>query len=543
MTGMRLGSWILDRELGRGGMGCVYLAHTEAGGQAAVKVLAGDLAADPEFLPRFEREIAILRQLDHPNIVRFLEAGAQDRLSWFAMEYVAGPSLETLRLERGPFSWEEVIDMGVQLAQALKHAHDRGIIHRDLKPANLLLGEPPSGRETPGANAPGSPGLQLGQVKLTDFGIASLFAAGHLTATGRVVGTAEYLSPEQAAGKSATRRSDIYSLGVVLYTLVTGRPPFAGEVVDLLHKHLYAQFDRPIRLVPDLPRDLDDLICQMLDKDPARRPADGTVLHRRLETIRRKMEFKANAATQETVERKLPGVREEHAEEGPATLMSRLMRRELEDQNRGGPIQRFLNSPWVLLPLFLLTVGIIVWTFWPLSAEGLYRRAAALLASEPDNWERAKTEYLDVLKRKYPDHPYQEEVRQLEQQIEAYEVSQEARKRSRSAGPMSEAQWFYQQGVRQRQLGQNAVARATWKSLIQAFSEVPSEAPWVRLAQERLDESNPEAKRGLKPIRQAVEHARQLRQQGKNAEADAISKAIEELYGKDRQVKEIVDRE
>ena len=105
-------------------------------------------------------------------------------------------------------------------------------------------------------------------MKLTDFGVASLFAGTHLTKTGNVVGTAEYLSPEQALGKPVTRRSDLYSLGAVLYRLLTGRTPFEGTVVDLLHKHVYAQFERPMRLAPDIPLDLDALIVQMLDKDP-----------------------------------------------------------------------------------------------------------------------------------------------------------------------------------------------------------------------------------------------------------------------------------
>jgi len=544
MIGSRMGSWLLDRELGRGGMGRVYLAHADSGARAAVKVLSAELAADAEFPQRFEREISILRQLEHPNIVRFLESGVQDGRSWFAMEYVEGPNLETLRQDRGKLSWSEVIDLAQQLALALKHAHDRGIIHRDLKPANMLLSSNGSG---------------FVQVKLTDFGIASLFAGGHLTQTGQVIGTAEYLSPEQAAGKPATRRSDIYSLGVLLYTLLTGQPPFTGTPVELLHKHVYGQFERPIRLLPDLPPDLDDLVCQMLDKDPARRPPEAGVLHRRLDTIRRKLEFKAAGEAEERMERALLAAQGPESEaaaepeqpthksapgrEGPATLMSKLMRHELETQNRGGPVQRFFNKPWVIVSLFLLIVAIIVWSFWPIGAEGLFQRAEALMASsDPEDWERAKRDFLDVLAKKFPDHPHQEEVKRFEQQIAAQEAGKDAARRARGAAPMTEAQWFYQQGLRQRQQGNEEAARATWKALVQAFAEVPSEAPWVRLAELRLDEA-PDPKRDFKPVREALKKAKELREQGKQAQADAIVKAIKELYGDDKHAKEILKGE
>ena len=143
-----------------------------------------------------------------------------------------------------------MLDAALQVCPALKHAHDRGIVHRDIKPPNLL--------RTP-----------AGVIKLTDFGIAKVFAARHLTNTGGVVGTAEYLSPEQAQGKQATKRSDLYSLGVVLYHLLTGRPPFEGRsAAELLHKHAYGQFDRPCKLVLDLPHDLDELVAGERPADP-----------------------------------------------------------------------------------------------------------------------------------------------------------------------------------------------------------------------------------------------------------------------------------
>ena len=279
MIGVRLGSWIIDEEIGRGGMGAVYKAHCAPDAEpgppvAAVKVLAAELAVEVGFQQRFQREIDILRQVDHPNIILIYDSGLQSNRYFYAMEYVPGPSFEALRVEHGRVPWPEVLDLALQIAPALKHAHDRGIIHRDIKPANLLR-----------STDPFAPGV----IKLADFGIASLFASPHLTVTGGVIGTPEFLSPEQASGKPVTRRSDLYSLGVVLYTLVTGDTPFTGEPLDLMHKHRYAQFDRPIRIVPSLPPDFDEVICNLLEKDPAQRPADAGVLARRLEKMQKKL--------------------------------------------------------------------------------------------------------------------------------------------------------------------------------------------------------------------------------------------------------------
>ncbi|HMC67356.1 MAG TPA: serine/threonine-protein kinase, partial [Gemmataceae bacterium] len=233
MIGARLGKWLIDKKLGSGGMGDVFLAHElsndpaeTAHGErlAAVKVLAPELARDSGFLSRFRREIEILQQLDHPGIVRFFESGEQDKHVYYAMEYVDGETFEQLILNGGRVPWEEALDLAIQVCPALKHAHDRGIIHRDIKPSNLLR-------------------TRDGEVKLTDFGIAKAFATNALTATGSVVGTAEYLAPELAEGKPASKRSDLYSFGVVLYALLTGRPPFRAEsVAEMLHKHRYGQF-------------------------------------------------------------------------------------------------------------------------------------------------------------------------------------------------------------------------------------------------------------------------------------------------------------
>ncbi len=558
MIGARIGPWILDKELGRGGMGCVYLAHCTAGAgdkpvQAAVKVLAPELAVDSGFLARFQREIDILRQLDHPNIVRFLESGQQEGQHYLVMEYVPGPSFDTLLMQRGRLPWTEVLELAWQIAPALKHAHDRGVIHRDLKPSNLLLASPlPNGE---GERAEAAPRARVASwdsegvlVKLTDFGIASLFASPHLTVTGGIVGTAEYLSPEQAAGKPATRRSDLYSLGVVLYTLLTGRTPFQGDPLDLLHKHRFAQFDRPIRLVPEVPHELDAIVCELLEKDPGKRPADAMVLFRRLDSFKRKLAYQATHGDAKTVEYVI-GQSATHIQgsvEGPATLMSRLMRQELERERRGGPVRQFFNRPWVLLGLLVLTVSLLVWTFRPLSADEMYQRGAALMQSQdPADWETAWDTYLGPLLDKHPDTPHRAEVERFRTLVEGAKAARQAQRAARWAGPMSEAQWFYQEGLRWLQQGNETEARRTWKLLVRAFQDVPSEKPWVRLAEQELDKLNdkPPPHRHWEPVRQVLQRARQLREQGRDNEAAAIVNALKELYRGDKQAEALLKEE
>jgi eukaryotic-like serine/threonine-protein kinase len=529
MIGTQLGPWVIDKELGRGGMGAVYHAHAAADGGgpavAAVKVLAAELAVDPGFLARFQREIDILRKLDHPNIVRFFESGEQAGHYYYAMEYIEGRSYETLLAEQGKLPWADVLDLALQVTPALKHAHDRGVIHRDLKPSNLLR-------------------MASGTIKLTDFGIASLFASKHLTVTGGIVGTAEYLSPEQAAGKPVTRRSDLYSLGAVMYTLVTGRTPFAGELLDLLQKHRFGQFDRPLRIVPDIPPDLDAIICDLLAKEPVQRPPDGSVLMRRLESLRRKMDRKAAQATAPAQVREITGPVAKD-KPGPATLMSRLMREELEYQKKGGPLQRFFNRPDVLITLFVLCVGLIVWAFLPPSAETLYHQGAALMASaNTDDWDRA-VELFNELDQKDPNHPHRAEVDAFRKQYEELQARKKAEAQAKWARAPGEAEYFYRRGLRLRQQGKEPEARETWQALVDAFKGVPSEEAWVKLAQDALQppaDDVPATERHLEAVEAALKEARRLRDENKPEEADKVRQALEKLYGDDPAVRHLLDK-
>jgi serine/threonine-protein kinase len=522
MLGDRLGKWVIFKELGRGGMGRVFLAQEELNGrQAAIKILAAELAQDTGFLQRFEREIQTLSQLDHPNIVRFYEAGFENNQYFYAMEYVDGQSLEEALTAQGRLRWQEVLDAAIQVCHALRHVHDHGVIHRDLKPPNLLR-------------------TATGQIKLTDFGIAKVFASSHLTATGGVVGTADFLSPEQAAGKPVTKRSDLYSLGVVLYTLLTGKPPFeGGSFVELLHKHRYGQFDRPQRRVPEIPYELDEIICQLLEKDPSKRPPDCLVLGRQLEAIRRKLERKSqptqdNAPQAQTVADNRPEDFEPESLPGPSTLMSRLVRAELERQKRQGPIGRLLNRAWLLALLLVLCVATIVWAFWPASAAALFEHGAQLMASrDPADWDTAWKDYLEPLEKRYPDHPYQAEVSKFREQRER------ARRNSETPG---EAERLFRHGERLLKEGQYQQAKKVWQNLTQAFAGVHSEKKWVGRSEEGLKEVEKSAssKERWEAVREALKRAASLRSEGNRAEAEKIWSSIQFLYADDPWASEIL---
>src|SRR5487761_1168809 len=275
----RLGPYQIGRKLGKGGMGTVYAGvNLENGEAAAVKVLSAVMAHEEGFRERFEAEIESLKKLHHPNIVRLFGYGEQDGYHFYGMELVEGRSLEEELLAGRTFEWREVTELTIQVCRALKHAHDRGVIHRDIKPANLLLADD-------------------GTLKLSDFGIAKLFGSTGMTADGGVLGTAEYMAPEQADGRPVTHRCDLYSLGGVMYALLSRRPPFrATTMVEMLQLQRYAQPEPLRRFAPEAPAELESIVGLLLEKDPEKRLPTAMVLSRRLEAMRHGLSVRPDEA-------------------------------------------------------------------------------------------------------------------------------------------------------------------------------------------------------------------------------------------------------
>jgi eukaryotic-like serine/threonine-protein kinase len=254
------GRYRVISRLGSGGMADVYLAQDQLlGRDVAVKVLHHHFAEDHEFVERFRREASSAAALSHPNIVGIFDRGEWDGTYYIAMEYVAGRSLKALVREQGPLDPATAIDIVIQILRAARSAHRRGVIHRDLKPHNVILDEE-------------------GRARVTDFGIARA-GASDMTLTGSIMGTAQYLSPEQAQGFAVSAASDLYSIGVILYELLTGTVPFEGETaVAIAFKQVSAEPRPPSELNPSLPRSLDAVVLRALAKDPAERYADADEL-------------------------------------------------------------------------------------------------------------------------------------------------------------------------------------------------------------------------------------------------------------------------
>lgn len=380
MDRQSLGPYELLEEIGAGGMGTVYRGrHRETGELAAVKVLPPTLAREEGFVIRFTREAEALQALTNPHVVRLLSSGVDDGMYYFAMEYVPGETLaERLKREQR-LPWRQAFDIATQLSIALKAAHDAGIVHRDLKPSNVLLSHDD-------------------QVKLTDFGVAQLFATERLTITGGVIGTAEYMSPEQAQGQRATKRSDLYSLGALLYAMLTGRPPFTGPTaMDVMHKQRYGQFDKPSRYVPELPPMVDVIIDNLLKKSPEDRPPDAFVVSRRLQDVLRK--YAPDQTEDVTPSDTAVTARSSAAGPGAATFMRDLVRAEVIASAEPTLFQRITNNTFVLLGML---VGLIAFVFWMAFAPGTPERniaEAKRILSEPagPEWIRARDELLEPL--------------------------------------------------------------------------------------------------------------------------------------------------
>jgi serine/threonine-protein kinase len=274
----KLGPYNITGKIGEGGMGSVYLGtHEEDGREAAIKLLPAEMAKRPGFRERFEAEIESLRKLEHPNIVGLYGFGEELNQLFYVMEYVPGKNLQEEIDSGRQFSWARVVDMGIGLAEALRHAHLHGIIHRDIKPANIMT-------------------LDDGTPKLTDFGIARLYGVEGLTMAGGPLGTAHYMAPEQASSNNKiTEHADIYALGATFYTLLAGRPPFqAQSMLQILDMHK-RQTPLPVNQVaPDVPEELSVVISTMLAKKPEDRVASATMLIKSLRAVRDAVAFRQN---------------------------------------------------------------------------------------------------------------------------------------------------------------------------------------------------------------------------------------------------------
>ena len=260
----KLGRYEVLNELGKGAMGVVYLAKDPViGRMVAIKTIRTSHTGDDdsesrEFRERFVREAQTAGILSHPNIVTIHDIGedTESRTSFIAMEYIEGRNLKSLLGDKKKFNWDEIADLIAQIAEALDYAHRKGIIHRDIKPANIIM-------------------TTDGKIKITDFGIAKI-ASSNLTTTGQFLGTPNYMSPEQVSGAPVDGRSDIFSLGVVLYELLTNRKPFLGDnLTAISYKIVHEDFTPPAELSMEVPPEFNAIVARAMAKDPWNRYQRG----------------------------------------------------------------------------------------------------------------------------------------------------------------------------------------------------------------------------------------------------------------------------
>jgi serine/threonine-protein kinase len=516
--GERLGSFRIDSVVGSGAMGVVYRGTNEKTGRTvAVKVVGTEFAQGGKIRDRFEREAEILQQFRHPGIVRFFAVGRFRGTSYIAMEFVQGVTLEKIILDRGDLPWREVVELGIQICDALQYAHEHGVVHRDLKPSNLMV-------------------TADGKIKLTDFGIAKDLDATALTATGRTLGTAAYMAPEQIKGTPpVSHKTDLYAFGVVLYQMLTGKPPFEGNSpVVLMHSHLNEPAPRPSAKVHEIPKALDELVVNLMAKAPADRPWDAAAVGVKLTELRDKAQSGAPIAMVWPSAGQAPGKSSRVVPAGTSTPASASERPRRKTRKTGA--QRALfgrdgsadgsGSPWLsrstletgLLVLALLAIGgFITYWVWPPSAKYLYEQAKVLMASSRRaDWRTAVEEYINPLDKRFPTHPYREQTRAWRDEILLDDAENRAKVITSGleismAKPANLAERKF---VIHHQLAAEAHSRGDDRSAILRWNELandlhpddPDERQWYLLARRLIDQIEAE----INDRRQYVEKQLQL---------------------------------
>ncbi|WP_438433546.1 Stk1 family PASTA domain-containing Ser/Thr kinase [Gorillibacterium sp. sgz500922] len=369
---------ILDR-VGGGGMALVYKARDILLNRVvAVKVLRPQFVHDEEFIQRFRREAQSAAALSHPNIVSIYDVGQREDIHYIVMEYVEGNTLNELIKERAPLQVEEAVNIASQICDALDHAHSNQIIHRDIKPHNILIG-------------------RNGRVKVTDFGIARAGASSSITQTGSVVGSVHYFSPEHAKGTAAGAKSDLYSLGIVLYQMLTGKLPFSGESpVSVALKHLQENVEEPRRVNPLIPQSVENIILKAMRKNPDDRYRSAKEMLNDLETCLRperrnepKRVFADIDEEDEERTRVIPAIRTDSGYEAP--------RKEEFRAAPSGPAPKS-KKKWVK-PVVWSAIFVIVVVALLIAAQQVKKMAAPDDITIPDVTGKTYAEAVDILQK------------------------------------------------------------------------------------------------------------------------------------------------
>lgn len=521
MAQKTLGPFDLEEKIGVGGMGIVFRARYRKNDRiVAVKILTGPLSTNPKLVARFEREMEILQKLEHPNITKYYGGGKVDGHHFYAMKLMTGGNLHRLIKQKGQLPWEQVIEFGCQICDALDHAHSHGIIHRDLKPGNLFL------RRDKTTNAE--------KVVLGDFGIARDQDATALTATGMTVGTYAYMSPEQITGKKEiSSKSDLYSLGIVLFQMLAGRPPFKGEI---LVQHLKQEAPSVREFAPDCPLWLARVVGQLLEKEPSERPMDAAYVKMALEEVVTKVAEHTSVAT--------------HVSSGSPTTMTmhdvhpelrktlnKSRKRKKKRKKETGPIY---ERTWFLVTALLAVIALFVIGLWPASEADLWASATPLMESaDTVKWQEARRRFVDKMLEQFPEGEHAEEAKEFILKLEVHRLRRRLENKARlNLDPDNEGERLFVEGWRFEQFGDRISAVSTYRSMIVLMKELAGHETIVRLAEEQvagIDMKKDEFENRISIVNDALKKADAQMAKGNRVEAENIWNSVITLYASNQE--------
>lgn len=509
-----IGPFLIEKRLGVGGMGVVYKAnYTKNGADVALKVLPLVLTANRKLVERFEREMAILKKLKHPRIVQFYGGGEQDGQHFYAMEFINGGTLAELLKEQGRLPWQQVVEFGMQICEALEHAHEHGIVHRDLKPANLFLG-------------------QDGKLRLGDFGIARDSDATALTGTGSTVGTHAYMAPEQITGKlPISNKTDLYALGCVMFEMLTGHVPFKGAAsMEVLLKHINEPPAKIRTEVMDCPVFLEQVVLQLLAKSPDKRPHDALMVQVALEEVLERV-----AARTSTMSQMTEGVGQtaiDISQIPDAAQLKKMLGKKRKKRKQTGPIW---ERGWFLASCLAVMLGGVAWSLLPPSEEKLFARALPLMKSDdPVQWQESHDRYLKSLLERFPNGRHADEARELIDKLEMHRTERSIETRLRlGQDPKHEAERLFLQARELERFGDNLSAREQYRAMIDLLKDREQDRSYRNLANRQLavlenaGEGNVDRKQ---IVNDALKKAREQHLAGKTHAAEETWRSIIKLY-------------
>jgi serine/threonine-protein kinase len=517
------GPFNLVEPVGTGGMGVVYRAiYRKNGRVTAVKLLATHLSENAKLVARFEQEMRILERLDHPNITKYYGGGKIKGQHFYAMKFMEGGTLAHLLERRGPLPWEQVVDFGIQICDALDYAHSNGIIHRDLKPANLFLGE--------------DDGLGHEQLVLGDFGIARDLDGESITATGSTVGTYAYMAPEQINLKQAiSSKTDLYALGCVMFEMLTGRTPFISEAPgDLMLQHLNEEPPSVRALAFDCPVWLEDIIQQLLAKNAQDRPYDAAHVKMTLEEVLTKV----SAQVSVTSDRTSGGPKSTTVAELNPDLKKLLAPKKKKRKLPTGPL---FERTWFQVCLLLLLALGAAWVVWPESEAVLFAKAQPLMESDdPVQWREAIDKYLQPLVKRFPNGTHAAVANEFIEKTEVQRLKRRLISNARlNRNPSNEPERLFMDAWHFEQFGDRITALEKYRSMIELLKDTAEQRDFVQLAKAQISEI--EAASGEKLDRVAFVNtslgkAEELYGKGRLLDARKIWESVETLYAANQEL-------